>query len=85
MYLSAKDGVLPTMVGVSPAKGVGSSAKLLFLPATCSHLLIKVGLSLVRAFFASERLLIVSTNAVYSLVKFGSLSVISKCSPIGRI
>jgi hypothetical protein len=81
----AKDSVSPVTVDVLPAKGVVSPVKSLFSPVKCGYLLAKVGLSPVRAFFASERLLITSTNAVHSLVKSDSLPAISKCSPERRI
>jgi hypothetical protein len=81
----AKDGVSPVTVGVSSVKRVVTLAKSLFSPATCSHLLAKVDLSPARAFFASERLLIVSANAVHSLAKSGSSPAISECASVRRI
>jgi hypothetical protein len=83
--LPAKDSVSPATVGVLPAKEVCSLAKSLFSPVKCGHVLAKVGLSPVRVFFTSERLLIASTNAVYLLAKSSNSPAISKCSPVGRI
>jgi hypothetical protein len=71
----AKDSLSPVTVGVSPAKGVVLPAKSIFSPVKCGHLLAKVGLLLVRAFFASEKLLIISANTVHSKPVFGHQTV----------
>jgi hypothetical protein len=51
----------------------------------CGYLLAKVDLSPVRAFFANKRLLIISANAVNSLVKSGSSPAILKSLLARRI
>jgi hypothetical protein len=85
MDLPAKDSVSLAIVGVLPVKGVVSPAKSLFLPVKCGYLLAKVDLLLVRVFFANEKLLIVSTNAVHLLAKSGSLLAILECLSAKRI